>query len=265
MITAHRERYLPFFTRRFVPFAFPLATAPLLCPQHPSAADKTGRWKTGSAGSCRAASVLLAPVLRDDAGALRDDEPTFLQLLHILPHGVVAHAHRRADGGIAGMTLVGSSVFDAEQVTVRCCCSTGSSPRKQAARLFFNYSVVISVPSRGLTQIVTQTRKKAGGYRRTQWIARRAESTQKRRKALRHNAFRCSSYLHTQEVTGSSPAVSTKKFLISCEIRNFFLFMFSNSDAAFWRFSHDPNRDPKAGQFPQVYGELLNWNEPVAK
>ena len=52
--------------------------------------------------------------------------------------------------------------------------------------------------------------------------------------------------LHTQEVTGSSPAVSTKKFLISCEIRNFFLFMSSNSDAAFWRFSHDPNRDPKA-------------------
>ena len=52
--------------------------------------------------------------------------------------------------------------------------------------------------------------------------------------------------LHTQEVTGSSPAVSTKKFLISQEIRNFFLFMSSNSDAAFWRFSHDPNRDPKA-------------------
>ena len=52
--------------------------------------------------------------------------------------------------------------------------------------------------------------------------------------------------LHTQEVTGSSPAVSTKKFLISQEIRNFFLFMFSNSDAVLWRFSHDPNRDPKA-------------------
>ena len=28
--------------------------------------------------------------------------------------------------------------------------------------------------------------------------------------------------IHTQEVTGSSPAVSTKKFLISQEIRNFF-------------------------------------------
>ena len=41
--------------------------------------------------------------------------------------------------------------------------------------------------------------------------------------------------------------------------------MSSDSDAAFWRFSHDPNRDPKAGQFPQAYGELLNWNEPVAK
>ena len=73
-----------------------------------------------------------------------------------------------------------------------------------------------------LTQTVTQTQKKAGGYRRTQRIAHRAESTQKRRKALQHNAFRRSSYLHTQEVTGSSPAVSTKKFLISQEIRNFF-------------------------------------------
>ena len=51
--------------------------------------------------------------------------------------------------------------------------------------------------------------EKAGGYRRTQWIAHRAESTQKRRKALRSNAFRRASYLHTQEVTGSSPAVST--------------------------------------------------------
>ena len=47
----------------------------------------------------------------------------------------------------------------------------------------------------------------------------RAESMQKRRKALRHNAFRRSSYLHTQEVTGSSPAVSTKQHLISYEIR----------------------------------------------
>ena len=28
-------------------------------------------------------------------------------------------------------------------------------------------------------------------------------------------------YLHTQEVTGSSPVVSTKKFLILQEIRNF--------------------------------------------
>ena len=34
-------------------------------------------------------SVLLAPILRDDAGAFRDDEPAFLQLLHILPHGVI--------------------------------------------------------------------------------------------------------------------------------------------------------------------------------
>ncbi len=91
-------------------------------------------------------------------------------------------------------------------------------------RLFFNYSVVISAPSRGLTQTVTQTRKRPGRMGWTQWIAHRAESTQKRRKALRHNAFRRSSYLHTQEVTGSSPVVSTKKFLISQEIRNFSLY-----------------------------------------
>ncbi len=61
----------------------------------------------------------------------------------------------------------------------------------------------------GLTQTLTQMRKRPGSIGRTQWIAHRAESTQKRRKALRHNAFRRASYLHTQEVTGSSPAVST--------------------------------------------------------
>ena len=121
-------------------------------------------------------------------------------------------------------------------------CFEGS---RQAARLFFNYSVVISAPSQGLTQTVTQMRKRPGSIGRTQWTFHRAESTQKGRKALRHSAFRRSSYLHTQEVTGSSPAVSAKKFLISAEIRNFFAFMFSNSDAAFWRFLLDPNADPK--------------------
>ena len=94
------------------------------------------------------------------------------------------------------------------------CAATGADGfegSRQAARLFFNYSVVISAPSQGLTQTVTQTRKKTGGYRRTQWMPHRAESTQKRRKVLRSNAFRRSSYLHTQEVTGSSPAVSTTR------------------------------------------------------
>ena len=52
--------------------------------------------------------------------------------------------------------------------------------------------------------------------------------------------------LHTQEVTGSSPAVSTKKFLISDEIRNFFAYMARQRDAVFLRFSFDPNADPKA-------------------
>ena len=93
-----------------------------------------------------------------------------------------------------------------------------------SVKVLFNYSVVISAPSQGMTQTVTQTRKRLESIRRTQWIARRAESTQKRRKALRHNAFRRSSYLHTQEVTGSSPAVSTKKFSVSQEIGNFFVY-----------------------------------------
>ena len=50
-----------------------------------------------------------------------------------------------------------------------------------------------------LTQTVTQTRKKAGGYRRA-------------------------SYLHTQEVTGSSPAGSTKKVQESQGFPDFFIF-----------------------------------------
>ena len=41
------------FTRWSAPCVLPRAAVPLFCPQHPSAADKTGRWKTGSAGSCR--------------------------------------------------------------------------------------------------------------------------------------------------------------------------------------------------------------------
>ena len=52
----------------------------------------------------------------------------------------------------------------------------------------------------------------------------RAESMQKRRKALQHNAFRRASYLHTQEVTGSSPAVSTKKVQESQGFPDFFIF-----------------------------------------
>ena len=49
-----QRKILAGFTRWSVLCVLPLAAVPLLCPQHPSAADKTGRWKTGSAGSCRA-------------------------------------------------------------------------------------------------------------------------------------------------------------------------------------------------------------------
>ena len=49
-----QRKMLAGFTRWSAPCVLPRAAAPLLCPQHPSAADKTGQWKTGSAGSCRA-------------------------------------------------------------------------------------------------------------------------------------------------------------------------------------------------------------------
>ena len=49
-----QRKILAGFTHRSAPCVLPLAAVPLPCPQHPSAADKTGRWKTGSAGSCRA-------------------------------------------------------------------------------------------------------------------------------------------------------------------------------------------------------------------
>ena len=52
------------------------------------------------------------------------------------------------------------------------------------------------------------------------------------------------SNLHTHEATGSSPVVSTRKFLISQEIRNFSLYFVSNNPIVFLRFSHDPDRDP---------------------
>ena len=42
------------FTRWSAPCILPRAAVPLLCPQHPTVAGRTGRWKTGSAGSCRA-------------------------------------------------------------------------------------------------------------------------------------------------------------------------------------------------------------------
>ena len=42
------------FTRWSAPSVLPPADVPVPAPQHPTAADKTGRWKTGWAGSCRA-------------------------------------------------------------------------------------------------------------------------------------------------------------------------------------------------------------------
>ena len=53
--------------------------------------------------------------------------------------------------------------------------------------------------------------------------------SQKVRKGRDRLSFPHPTHLHTQEVTGSSPVVSTKKFLILREIRNFSLFSIENS------------------------------------
>ena len=57
-------------------------------------------------------------------------------------------------------------------------------------------------------------------------------------------SFQPSTHLHTQEVTGSSPVVSTKKFLISQEIRNFSLLFRLKYSLESFRFTNDPDRDP---------------------
>ena len=112
--------------------------------------------------------------------------------------------------------------------------------------------MVISAPLQGLTQTVTQTRKKAGGYRRTQWIAHRAESAQKGRKALDINAFRRSSHLHTQEVTGSSPAVSTKKVQESQRI------MFIGTQCDLWGRPDGTGYEKiSRGNFPRLIFSLI--------
>ena len=68
--------------------------------------------------------------------------------------------------------------------------------------------------------------------------------SQKGRKGRNNPFFPPPTHLHTQEVTGSSTVVSTKKFLISQEIRNFSLYFRSNNSAVFFCFPLDPNHDP---------------------
>ena len=68
--------------------------------------------------------------------------------------------------------------------------------------------------------------------------------SQKGRKGRDCPFFPPLTHLHTQEVTGSSPVVSTKKFLIPREIRNFSPYIRSNNSIVFLRFPSDPNRDP---------------------
>ena len=80
-----------------------------------------------------------------------------------------------------------------------------------------------------LTQTVTQTGIGAGSRQRKQRSGQQIILSQKGRKERAIPSFPPPTYPHTQEVTGSSPVVSTKKFLISSEIRNFSIYFSAKS------------------------------------
>lgn len=65
--------------------------------------------------------------------------------------------------------------------------------------------------------------------------------------------------LHTQEVTGSSPVVSTKKFLISQEIRNFSFASGSKSFLQIFYFFSDQYTDQFGDSFRRdtAPGEMI--------
>ena len=67
------------------------------------------------------------------------------------------------------------------------------------------------------------------------------------------------SNLHTQEVTGSSPVVSTKKFLISQEIRNFSFASGSKSFLQIFYFFSDQYTDQFGDSFRRdtAPGEMI--------
>ncbi len=65
-------------------------------------------------------------------------------------------------------------------------------------------------------------------------------------------SFPLLTHLHMQEVTGSSPVVSVKKFLISQEIRNFFFLSTAKSLLYFQFFS-----DQCSDQYGDVQSETI--------
>ena len=75
-----------------------------------------------------------------------------------------------------------------------------------------------------LTQTVTQTGIGAGSRQRKQRSGQQIILNQKGRKGQDSSFFPHPTYLHTQEVTGSSPAVSTKTLEIAMISRVFLVF-----------------------------------------
>ena len=51
-------------------------------------------------------AIFLDTSPRDNAGALRDDEPTLLQQMHMLGNGIAGKVQSFGDGSLARMTLI---------------------------------------------------------------------------------------------------------------------------------------------------------------
>ena len=89
---------------------------------------------------------------------------------------------------------------------------------------------------------------------------RATESEQKQLKSVINRAKKFSTGVHTQEVTDSSSVVSTRKRLISYEIRRFCYFFSTKPYGSKFGSAQDPDRDPYADrtQWSGQHGEAFH-------
>jgi len=110
-----------------------------------------------------------------------------------------------------------------------------------------------------LTNTLTNIRKSAGGHSGQGSCLYPQKAGPKVPESTQYQGFDVPTHLHTQEVTGSSPVVSTKKFLISQEIRNFSFASGSKSFLQIFYFFSDQYTDQFGDSFRRdtAPGEMI--------